>query len=46
VKVKTLQNYYAGDVLKNGLLLGYGGLAEVNLIKGMEVIIKAIRAFT
>jgi GntR family transcriptional regulator / MocR family aminotransferase len=44
VKVKTVASYYAGDVLRNGLLLGYGGLSEHRLTKGTEVIVKAVRA--
>ncbi len=42
LKVKTLEGYYAGDVLQQGLLLGYGGLAEDSLVKATHSVIKAI----
>jgi GntR family transcriptional regulator / MocR family aminotransferase len=42
VKVRTLEAYYAGEVLRNGLLLGYGGLTETNLLKGIEIVVNAI----
>lgn len=38
VKVNTLHAYYAKDVLRNGLLLGYGGLSENQLVKGLEIL--------
>jgi GntR family transcriptional regulator / MocR family aminotransferase len=42
VKVKTLEGYYAGDVLRQGLLLGYGGLTEDNLVKATQGVIRTI----
>jgi GntR family transcriptional regulator / MocR family aminotransferase len=38
IKVNTLQNYYAGKTLRNGLLLGYGGLSESQLGKGVAIL--------
>jgi GntR family transcriptional regulator / MocR family aminotransferase len=38
VKVSTLEPYYAGKTLRSGLLLGYGGLTEPQLSKGVAIL--------
>jgi GntR family transcriptional regulator/MocR family aminotransferase len=38
VKVNALKNYYAAKTLRRGLLLGYGGLSEPELVKGVSIL--------
>ena len=38
VAVSTLERYYAGPVTRNGLVLGYGGAALPDVVRGCEVL--------
>jgi GntR family transcriptional regulator/MocR family aminotransferase len=38
VAVSTLERYFAGPVTKNGLVLGYGGAALPDVVRGCEVL--------
>ncbi len=38
VAVSTLERYFAGPVTRNGLVLGYGGAALPDVMRGCEVL--------
>jgi GntR family transcriptional regulator/MocR family aminotransferase len=38
VAVSTLERYFAGPVTRNGLVLGYGGAALPDVVRGCEVL--------
>jgi GntR family transcriptional regulator/MocR family aminotransferase len=38
VAVNTLERYYAGPVTRNGLVLGYGGAALPDVVRGCEIL--------
>jgi GntR family transcriptional regulator/MocR family aminotransferase len=43
VAVSTLERYFAGPVTRNGLVLGYGGAALPDVVRGCEVLAQILR---
>ena len=39
----TLERYFAGPVTRNGLVLGYGGAALPDVVRGCEVLAQILR---